>query len=247
MIGWPKEMFCKHVQFACSQTDGRKTTFLEDLYLGGSAGHRVDQAWIVIHNDIAPKVKGIMSHKASGSLTAEELWSRTLERLIDKDTDLAPLENGRYPAKIIRYRGLVKLVNYCVTVASRLAIQNYRKRDADMSLSAVDSEQLFASKSQTPEQELVVSEDSKMIIDTIITAYKTLSCEQRFLIMMVYRQGMKQKQAAKLLGWSEFRTSRQLSKAINIMRKAIEKKGCIEFSGKVSDAFSNIWCEKLDN
>ncbi len=243
MILWPKEMFYKHIQFACSQRDGKKPAFLEDLYLGGSAGHRVDQAWTVIHNDIAPDVKEIMSRRASGNLTAEELWSRTLERLIDEDIDLAPLQDGRYPAKIIRYRGLVKLVNYCVTVANRLAIQNYRKRDANISLSAVDGEQFLASKSQTPEQELGVSEDSQIIIDAIVTAYKTLSREQRFLIMMVYRQGMKQKQAAKMLGWSESRTTRQLFKAINVMRKAIEEKGCIEFTGKVSDAFSNIWHE----
>ena len=240
MIAWPKEMFYKHVQFACSHADDRETTFLEDLYLGGSAGHRVDQAWTVIHNDIAPDVKKIMSRRASGNLTAEELWSRTLERLIDEDIDLVPLQDGRYPAKIIRYRGLVKLVNYCVTVANRLAIQNYRKCDANISLSAVDGEQFLASKSQTPEQELVVSEDSKIIVDTIVTAYKILSREQRFLIMMVYRQGIKQKQAAKMLGWSESRTTRQLSKAINIMRKAIEKKGCIEFTGEISEAFSNI-------
>ncbi len=247
MIAWPKEMYHKHVQSAGSHADGKGTVFFEDIYLGGSAGHRLEPAWVAIHNDIAPNVMDIMSRRASGNLTTEELWSRAMERLIDEDTNLAPLEDGRYPAKIIRYRGLVKIVNYCVTVANRIAIQNHKRRDADMSLSAIDSGQLLASNTQTPEESLVLAETRQLIVDTIIAAYKSLSREQRFLITMVYRQDMKQKQAAKMLDWSESRTTRQLAKAIDTMRKALEKKGCIDFTDKVSDAFSSIWCDNRNN
>ena len=247
MITWPKEMYHKHVRSACSHADGKKAAFLEDIYLGGSAGYRLEPAWVVIHNDIAPDVMDIMSRRASGNLTNEELWSRALERLIDEDTNLAPLQDGRYPAKIVRYRGLVKLVNYCVTVANRIAIQNHKKRDADMSLSAIDSEQLLASNSQKPGDALVLTETRQLIVDTIIAAFKSLSREQRFLITMIYRQGMKQKQAAKMLDWSESRTTRQLAKAIDVMRRVLEKKRCIDFTDKVSDAFSSIWCDHFDN
>ena len=247
MITWPKEMFRKHLRFACSAADGKKAVFLEDLYLGGSAGHRVDPAWVAIHNDIAPDVKDIMSRRASGNLSAEELWSKTLERLIDEDKELTPLKDGRYPAKIVRYRGLVKLVNYCVTIASRLAIQNHRKSRANISLSAVDGEKFVAAKSQTPEEAVAQSEAQKIIIDTIITTYKSLSPEQRFLITMVYRQGLKQKQAAKMIGWSEYKTTRHLAKAFEVMRRALEKQGCIEFTDKVSEAFAGIWCNDWNN
>ena len=247
MITWPKDMYYKHVRSACSHAVGKKPTFLEDLYLGGSAGHRVDQAWVVIHNEIAPDVMDIMSRRASGNLTTEELWSRALERLIDEDKDSTHLQDGRHPAKIVRYRGQVKLINYCVTVANRLAIQNYKKRGADMSLSAVDSEQLLASNSQTPEDAVELTETRQLIVDTIVTAYKSLSSEQRVLIMMVYRQGMKQKKASKIIGWSESKTTRQLSKAIDIMHGALKKTGCIEFTDKVSDVFSSIWCDDSNN
>ena len=243
MITWPKERFHKHVLFACSQTDGKKAVFLEDLYLGGSAGYRVDPAWVAIHDDIAPDVKEIMSRRPSGNLSSEELWSKTLERLIDEDKELAPLQDGRYPARIVRYRGLVKLVNYCVTVASRLAIQSHRKRRADVSLSAVDSERFVASRTETPQKAVELAESRQIIVDTIATAYKSLSPEQRFLITMVYRQGLKQKQATQMLGWSEYKTTRQLSKAMSVMRRTLEKKGYLEFADQISEAFSSIWGE----
>ena len=94
---------------------------------------------------------------------------------------------------------------------------------------------------------VALSEDKKIIVDTIITAFKSLSPEQRFLITMVYRQGLKQKQAAKMLGWSEYKTTRHLAKALEVMRRALEKKGGIEFTDKVSEAFAGIWRNDWNN
>ena len=35
--------------------------------------------------------------------------------------------------------------------------------------------------------------------------------------------------------------------AIDVMHRALEKTGCIEFTDKVSDVFSSIWCDDSNN
>src|SRR5437660_5672012 len=98
-----------------------------DMYLAGAAGYRVDEAWRVIERELGPSTRGILRRQPTADLSVEELWNETLVRLMDEDAQRPPLPaGGRRPAKIVRYRGLVALLNYLTVVARRTAISRKR-------------------------------------------------------------------------------------------------------------------------
>ena len=237
---WSRSEYESHIVLCSSNSDKMEPTQLEDLYLGGSAGYRIDEAWSLIHTELSDKVATIMDRRANAALGGEELWSRTVERLIEDASEREKLSDGRFPAKIIRYRGLVKLMNYLITVASRIAIsENRRSKSVSLSDLHVESSQ-FASDQKSPSQDICESDQAKRAISAIMLAHQNLTEEQQFLIMMVYRKGMTQKDAGKLLGISEFKASRLLKKAIANLQRAVANSG-IEISSEVVNAFAEAF------
>jgi hypothetical protein len=237
---WPVERFSKHVDLA--RSEGVEPVHMEDLYLAGAAGYREDAAWEVIQLELSCKLKKIVSSMPLADMTPDEVWSQTLERLIDNDDSKPQLDDGRFPAKIVRYQGLVKLLNYFVTVSKRIAIQRNRKKRPDFFLSAMeDSARVVPAKSMTPQNQLVAEDVVKMLMGGLCSAFKKLSAEQRFLITMVFRKGMKRKEAGKMLGWSEFKTSRQIRKCIDLMKNEFIDTEGIEWTPEVKRAFADLW------
>ena len=135
-ILWPKELFARHVD--CVRSNDVKPVHLEDLYLAGAAGSRIDPAWEVIDAELSGRIMNSLSNMPLADMTPQDAWSETLAKVIDDDTEKDPLPDGRRPAKIIRYRGLVKLINYLIVISKRIAIQRNRKKKPDYFLSAQD-------------------------------------------------------------------------------------------------------------
>lgn len=237
---WPVDQFGKHVELI--RSEGVEPIHMEDLFLAGAAGYRYDTAWEVIQLELSCKLKKIVSSLPLADMTPDEVWSETLERLIDNDEEKPLLDDGRFPAMVIRYQGLVKLLNYFITVSKRIAIQRNRKKRPDFFLSAVeDSAQVMTAKADAPESHLLAEDTVRLLMNRLSAAYKHLSTEQRFLITMVFRNGMRQKEAGKMLGWSEFKTSRQIKKAIEVMRKEFTDTEGIDWCPAVERAFSGLW------
>ncbi|MCF7955983.1 MAG: hypothetical protein K9M75_09300 [Phycisphaerae bacterium] len=239
-ILWPKELFASHVD--CVRSNNVNPAYLEDLYLAGAAGFRIDPAWEVIEAELSGRIMSSLSHMPLADMTPQDAWSETLAKVIDDDTEKDPLPDGRRPAKIIRYRGLVKLLNYLIVISKRIAIQRNRKKKPDHFLSALDGFDRPAPESaDSPVQRLVTKDTMVLVYERLQQAYKSLTTEQRFLIMMVYRKGMRQKQAGKMLGFSESKTTRHLKKAIEIIKQAFAETEGIDLSGEIETAFATLW------
>jgi RNA polymerase sigma factor (sigma-70 family) len=239
-ILWPKENFANHVDSVRSKDV--EPIYMEDLYLAGAAGFRVDPAWEVIDSEYSARLKNSLSHMPLADMTPEDAWSETLAKVIDEDAEKDPLPDGRRPAKIIRYRGLVKLLNYLIVISKRIAITRSRKKKPDYFLSAmVGFDKASSELEDSPEQSLVMKDTMKLIFDRLSQAYKSLSTDQRFLIMMVFRKGMRQKQAGKMLGFSESKTTRHLKKAIEIIKQSFVKTEGVDLTEDVEKAFSGLW------
>ncbi len=239
-ILWPKESFVMHVDSVRSKDV--EPVYMEDLYLAGAAGFRLDGAWEVIDSEFSVRIKKSLSHMPLADMTPEDAWSETLAKVIDDDAEKAPLPDGRRPAKIIRYRGLVKLLNYLIVISKRIAITRNRKKKPDYFLSALEGfDKTAPNPADSPEKRLVTEDTMKLIYDRLSQAYKSLSTEQRFLIMMVYRKGMRQKQAGKMVGFSESKTTRQIKKAIEIIKQSFGETDGVELTEDVERAFSGLW------
>lgn len=239
-ILWPKELFVKHVD--CIRSNDVKPVYLEDLYLAGAAGFRIDPAWEVIDKELSGRIMNSLSHMPLADMTPQDAWSETLAKVIDDDAEADLLPNGRRPAKIIRYRGLVKLLNYLIVISKRIAIQRNRKKKPDYFLSAMEGfDRPAAESAGSPTQSLVTKDTMTLVFERLRDAYKSLSTEQRFLIMMVYRKGMRQKQAGKMLGFSESKTTRHLKKGIEIIKQSFADTEGIELNENLERAFAALW------
>jgi RNA polymerase sigma factor (sigma-70 family) len=231
-VKWPKAAYDAHLA-------GESPPYPIDLFLAGAAGYRIDAAWEAIESDFAPKAKNILQRQPTADMGAEELWAETILRVIAEDPQRDPLPDQRRPAFIIRYRGLVQLINYLILIAKRIGIQRKRRMRGTLSLSADDAGHPhdFPQDSPSPPEQLESSEDAAALRSAIAAAYEKLSSEQRFLIAMVYRSGMKQKDAGKMLGWSEFKTCRQLASAMETLRRSIAQWAGADWAGDLSAAW----------
>ena len=172
-------------------------------------------------------------------------------RIMENDTEQAMLADGRLPARIIRYRGLVKLLNYLITVARRIAIQRHRKRRPQLSFRSEGEDQTkYAPKDPSSPAAGDIVEQAEIVRkmqNAIARSYSKLSAEQQFLISMVYRQGMKQKEAGALLGWSEFKTRRVVCKAMDILRRSVTDLESVSWTPSLASAWTGAWSQCWDH
>ncbi len=232
-IIWSRAAFLKHLS-------GENPAHPLDLFLAGAAGHRIDPAWDVIHQEIGPKARSVLERQPTADLSAEELWAETIGRLIAEDNRLSAMADGRKPALIVRYRGMVSLLNYMILIAKRLGIQRKRQMRPTFSLATEERDENPRDVEQagpTPAEETESGEQAGAMVKTLRAAYAKLSAEQQFLIAMVYRKGMRQKDAGALISWSEFKTCRSLAAAMESLRIALKQFAGDEWTGAMSAAW----------
>jgi DNA-directed RNA polymerase specialized sigma24 family protein len=224
-VQWPQAAFGQHL-------GDDAPAYPSDLYLAGAAGHRVDAAWVAIESELGSRVKRVLRWQPTAGAAVEDLWGDTILRTIADDPSRPPLPDGRQPAHIIRYRGLVALVNYLILIAKRVAIQHNRARRPAVPLASAESHgesariDLPDPRTPPPDAWMNEREVAAAMQRGLSHVYASLSPEQQLLVALVCRDRMKQKDAGALLGWSEFKTSRKLSDALERLRK-----GMIDLSG----------------
>lgn len=233
-VNWDLAAFRKHL-------GGQFIDHPEDLYLGGAAGYRLDAAWESIEQNLGPRTRRVLTRQPTADYSIDDLWGDAVAKLMDEDDDGAPLPDGRLPARIIRYRGQAPLLNYFIVVAKRLAIQRHRKARDTASLSGGEGEEraleLPDPRASAPETGSVEAETVQRMRQGLLQAFGNLSAEQQFLIMMVYRQGMKKKDAGDLLGWSPFKTTRSLGAAMDRLHDSLKELAGVAWTPALASAW----------
>lgn len=236
-VDWPRRAF----EALCQREPPR---YPDDLYLAGAAGHRIDAAWGAIEDEVSPQVCRILHRQPRADYTTEDLWGEIRTRLMEEDEQAPPLPSGVHPARILRYRAKVRLVAYLVVVAKRLAISRARRRQP-LSLTAANDEtpdhEPADPRAGAPPQVTSQAELIARLEQAVASAYATLDPEQRFLVAMVFGQGVRQKRAGAMLGWSESKTSRALSAVAQRLGEALEDLGEAEWDGAMRDRWIEAW------
>lgn len=243
-VCWEQEAFRAHLT---SDEDKAPPRFGVDLYLAGAAGFRLDEAWETIENELGPDARRILTRQPIADCTVEDLWSEAVLKLMDDDQQHAPLPNGQAVARIIRYRGKVRLLFYMVVVAKRHAINRNRISRRKRSLTRMQGEDVIdmpvSSQEVQPDVASASSEIAQSLRATLRKAVEGLTTEQRFLIAMVYRNGMKQKEAGAMLGFSEFKTSRHLKDAMERLREELGNVYDNQWTPSLEAAWVGCWAE----
>ena len=242
-VRWSREAYAAHLA-------GRSPAHPLDLYLAGAAGHRLEAAWAAIEDELGPRVRRVLLRRPTAGADVEDLWAKARTRLLEDDAASPPLPDGRPPARIIRYRGDASLCNYLITVAARIAFDLSRRKGLVVAPAGGDAMRDPPDpKAAGPDQRLAGKEIAQAMTQALRETYARFSSERQFLIAMVYRQGMKQKHAGALLGWSESKTSRDLKDAWEALREAalgaIDELSDLEWSpalrAELAACVSDLW------
>jgi len=239
-IDWLFEEFRRHV-------GGERPPHLEDLYLGGAAGHRRPGSWECVHDEVAMPLEVRLRRQPCGTFAPEDLVSESITVLMeDDDRSDAAIESGR-PAKIVRYRGRTSLLNYFLVVAKRIAIGSHRRRrEHAAEIEVFDPEDRGGSR---PERE-PSTDDLDRLHASIRQAYQGLTARQRFLLAMIHGQEMPKAQAGELVGLPPWGVSRELDRIHDRMREALAAVMPAGWTGPSREvwetAWRRCWSEQLD-
>lgn len=231
-VDWDDSHFLRHL-------GDDEPAYPDDLYVGGAAGHRLDAAWTCIERCISPRTLAAIRRRPNADLEAEDLWAEARLKLHQDDTAQGPLEDGRHPAKIIRYRARVRLWSYFTTVAVRIAVSRQRARHRP---------ERAASNTDHASRPMPSTHADPELVRAFTDALTKLSAEQRAALALVYGAGVKQNRVAQTLGWSEAKASRQLAAAIDVIADAL----CDQLDGRdghaafaIRDMWARCWRAEL--
>ena len=216
----------------------RKPRHLVDFFLAGAAGHRISDAWTVLEEDYGPGVRKLMAGFPTGNISVEDLWAEKLTDLLEEEPEWPRREGSQQPAKIVRYRGLASLLSYLFTSLRRKAIDLNRSTRVHETLDPLDR---LDPSSRSPDDIVQRKETLARFCQAFLRAFKGLSTEQRFLILMVYRTGMKKKTAGALLNWPDYKVARELARAQTELLNGLADLKIIEQKSGFSDLWEAAW------
>jgi DNA-directed RNA polymerase specialized sigma24 family protein len=212
IVGWPLEAYAAHV-------GEERPPHLEDLYLGGAGGHRVEGSWAAISQELREPLAARLRKQPCGDSSPEDLVSESIATLMAEDPTSELQVEGRRPAKLIRYRGRTTLVNYFLVVAKRLAIGGHRKTRREQR----EPEQFDpAASTDAPSEDLDRREGAERLFAAVQGAYAALTARQRFLLAMIYGRGLGKSEAGALVSLPPWGVSRELERIHDGMRVALE-------------------------
>lgn len=241
-VGWDRRAYAAHLG------DGHPK-YAIDLYLAGAAGHRLDEAWVVVDTEMGSHACRVLRRLPTADYDIKDLWADTLVKMMKDDLKSPSLPDGRQPAAIIRYRGEISLLNYLIVVARRVAIQRDRQRRSRPTILSLaqksdhdDRPRDWADPSSpAPDARLTQQDTIDQIRQSLVEAREQLTNEQRFIIMMVFGQGMKQKEVGALMNWHESKVSRQLKAAIQCLQQALEGFSPSDWTPAIVAAWEGCW------
>ena len=221
-IKWEYDKYHNHV-------DGKEVKNPIDMYLAGAAGNRIDEAWLEIEVDLGPKVCQRMESKPKADYTTDDIWSITRLYIMDDDKKKPMLDSDRYPARIIQYQGRSSLLSYLITIACQKANERFRKMEKHNPLS-IDNfksdESSFDPADKIEENPLLQLANEEVILSfqkTLKDAFEKLDPDQKYMLQMVLFQGMKQKDAGKMIGLSETNAARAMKKIKMILSNEMQR------------------------
>ena len=232
LVRWNLDRFEDHV--------GTETPiFPEDLYLGGAASERLEQAWTAIDADFRQEVLRRVTRIGRGPQEAEDLWGEAIARLISEDPEGAPLSDGKRTGRIRRFRGSVPLPSYISVVAKRIAMDRMR-RDA-VSQEVRMNRATMLPEAPTPEDTFSGRESADLFAREFAEAFSSLTPTMQALLSLVFGQGMAKAEAGRLLGLRDYQVSRELKSATDSLRDRLEAARPGSWSPEAAEAWARAW------
>lgn len=214
-IAWTFERFSGHL-------GSEEPRHPMDFYLGGAASERIDKAWDAIDSECRAEVLRRVARCDSARASAEDLWGDALVRLMEEDPEGEPLDCGRRPGKIGRFRGTVPLAPYITVVARRIAFDKTRRAKvaAEGAMIVAINETAVNGR---PDDIAGDNELAQRFAKQFGEAFACLSPTRQALLALVFGQGMAKAKAGHLLSLRDYEVSRELKATIAQLKVMLER------------------------
>ncbi len=188
---------------------GRST----DVYLALACAAGSDEAWVRLRDSWFPRVRGFLFRRGAGDREVEDLLNDLPGYLCDIPGD------GPGRARIASYRGESSLLTWLVVVSVRLLER--RRRDAGNTPGLPDSEGMPPEGGAGPLERVVGRERARRFETVLHQAWGTLTAKECLAVLFRYRDGLPQKEIARLLSVGEPRVSRLLEAGVSRLRDEV--------------------------
>ena len=234
-VRWSLERFGVHV-------GDRSPNHPEDLYLGGAASERLNEAWSVIDQECRPVVLRRAGRVAGRSGSADDLWSETVLRMISDDPNGPTLSDGAKAARIRRYRGDIPLPSFMALIATRIGVDLMRKEAVSDRIGTAKS--VDAQRNQAQASALVMEEElARRFAEEFQRGFSSLSPSQQALLSLVYGQGLPKAEAGRLLGMRDYKVSRELAQSMDILRERLTMASPGSWTPQAVHMWTESWTE----
>jgi RNA polymerase sigma factor (sigma-70 family) len=180
----------------------------------------MDSAWEIIHIEVRPEVLRRVTRIARRSEIPEDLWAEALTRLMSDDAEGATLVDGRRPARIRRFRGIVPMPAFISVVAKRIALDRIRilSRERCEPLITAKDQPAMECANPSPQAEVESMELADRFIGEFRTAFHALSPKRQALLSLIYGPGMRKADAGRVVGIRDYKVSRELGATKQLLR-----------------------------
>jgi RNA polymerase sigma-70 factor, ECF subfamily len=204
----------------------------DDLCLIIACERNDESAWSELVERFTPTVRSAARSASANEDAADDLaqsiWAELYGLRVGKD--------GKPSSKLAYYSGRGSLAGWLRAVVSQLAVDSYRKhsrlvqteddaeldrlvRDVPMS----EGQAVLVSRLHSPEQAISNRFAESTLQQSLSTAIKELSAEDRLLVKLYYFDGLRLREAGSVLGVHEATASRRLTRIHVDLRKRVSE------------------------
>ncbi len=179
---------------------------VSDLYLAVACGQGVESAWKRFRGQYRRLIEATAA-RAGGEVEADELLSELF------------VGGARGGGRLQSYRGEGSLAGWIeILVRRRIELKRKRSRREE----SMDSTSVVEDR-PSPLEQLLESEHVKVWQECLVKAVRVIDGDDRRLLRWVFFEGLRQKEAARRIGWHEVQVCRRLQRATAaLMRTARE-------------------------
>lgn len=249
-VNWPRERFNDYL------TDNQPRHAV-DYYLSSAAAHYNDSAWAALEEQLGPPIIKILQRLPKADFLPDDLWAETRTRMHEEDKELPELADlGRHMARIGRYRGDIILRNYLLVVATRMAFARKRRLhhvkpamggDSSTTQDAATSNPAGSTPTLAPDEQAQVNQWAARIATRLPQTFATFNLKHQALLTLIYRDGLPQKEAGRLLGMNESTASRAVKASRDTLRQSLIEIFPDASDPKIIESWEQAWQSCLKN
>ncbi len=194
----------------------------EDLFLATACAEGDEAAWVSFQSRYQSVIR-----KAARYCTDNASQGKEISESLMTDLFLpSPSGLGKSASKIAQYDGMGSLEGWIRVVVSRMAIDQIRRHQKQVSLEDLDTEPVAAgpvSMNPSSERKLDMQKATAMLQPSLDYALDQLTSQEKLVLKLYYLQDANLKEIGLLLNVHESTASRMVARIKKHMRKSVER------------------------